>query len=342
MQYTNKHNLPPAIMRAVQNELYVKEGHISATELIAPVQQTQLKWRYNDKVVVDVMDEIWALLGSATHAILEWGSRSPTHIKLYQAVDRAVTAMQSGLPPQTAIDGLVRNITNLMRDLSTKPSLGRIVERRMFKYNVLGWTVSCKADLIEHHILDDYKVTKAYAIVNGIKSEWQKQLNVNRHIARANGEIIDKCRVIAILKDWSQLEATKNSQYPQQQVIVMESPLLEDQTIEKYIENRVRANQEAQKVSDEDLPPCSPEERWTKPTQFAVHGLNQMGNPKQKAYRVFETSHEAIEMVQQMNAKGNGHYMMQVRQGGSFRCEKYCAVAPFCKQWERISKEVAT
>lgn len=70
MRLTNKQNVPPAIVRAAQPYEKV-EGRIGVTTLISPPLQRWLAFRYGDEIELDVMDVLWALKGSATHAILE-------------------------------------------------------------------------------------------------------------------------------------------------------------------------------------------------------------------------------------------------------------------------------
>ena len=72
MQITNRFNLPGPIVKAVVNDPYTKGGaDYSATELIAPVQQTILKHRYYSQLSEDVADRIWSLLGQCAHTVLE-------------------------------------------------------------------------------------------------------------------------------------------------------------------------------------------------------------------------------------------------------------------------------
>jgi hypothetical protein len=68
---TNIHNLPAAIVAAVQNDPYVGGGDISATKLIDSPQVRVLTMRHHDAITTDVSERVWALLGQAVHTILE-------------------------------------------------------------------------------------------------------------------------------------------------------------------------------------------------------------------------------------------------------------------------------
>lgn len=72
MKYTNDYNLPSSIVRAITNDKYDKgDADFSATELLKPPQIVRLAKMHADEIVVDVSDEVWKLLGSGVHAILE-------------------------------------------------------------------------------------------------------------------------------------------------------------------------------------------------------------------------------------------------------------------------------
>jgi hypothetical protein len=71
MKYTNNHNLPEPLCRAIMRDTYRKAGHISVTALAKPPQMAYLERQHEDEIEVDVSEEIWMLLGTSVHAILE-------------------------------------------------------------------------------------------------------------------------------------------------------------------------------------------------------------------------------------------------------------------------------
>lgn len=76
MNLTNKFNLPQPIVEAVANandEYDFKEGPftISVTGLLGPVGIRKLRMQHWDEIEVDAMDQIWQLMGTVLHGILE-------------------------------------------------------------------------------------------------------------------------------------------------------------------------------------------------------------------------------------------------------------------------------
>ena len=71
MKITNKLSLPYGLVKAVSPEPHNKPGEISATTLIQGTKQVILTQCYWDKLEDDVSERIWAVFGTAVHALLE-------------------------------------------------------------------------------------------------------------------------------------------------------------------------------------------------------------------------------------------------------------------------------
>jgi hypothetical protein len=71
---TNVHNLPAAIVLAVQRDPYVGGGDVSTTKLIDSPQVRVLSTKHHAEIKVDVSERVWSLLGQAVHTILERAS----------------------------------------------------------------------------------------------------------------------------------------------------------------------------------------------------------------------------------------------------------------------------
>jgi hypothetical protein len=91
-------------------------------------------------------------------------------------------------------------------------------------------------------------------------------------LLRKNGFKAERCRFIALLKDHSKTDALRDRQYPQEPVYIYAFPVTQKDLfkIGIYIKNKVDLYQRCLQLPDNEIPPCTPEERWDKPPIFAV------------------------------------------------------------------------
>ena len=167
-------------------------------------------------------------------------------------------------------------------------------------------------------VLSDYKVTSVYQIRDSLKAEHEAQLNCYAYILRQNGEQVDRLQVVAILRDWSKMEASRDPYYPQAQVVRMECPLWPEEKAAAYLRERVILHQQARL----QLPECSPEDRWARPDVWAV-----MKEGRKTAVKLYDKEEDARAHVGFDKALTVVH-----RPGQSIRCLHYCSVSKFCSQ----------
>lgn len=70
MQFTNVHNLPDPIVRALTFDGYDVVGDISVTSLLRPTQVAALEVAHEHEITEDVSERVWQVWGSATHEVL--------------------------------------------------------------------------------------------------------------------------------------------------------------------------------------------------------------------------------------------------------------------------------
>jgi hypothetical protein len=177
-----------------------------------------------------------------------------------------------------------------------------------------GWIISGKADLYETQsgTLVDYKNSSVWTYVFG-KPEWVQQLNVYRWLLERNGHRPKALAVVLFCGDWRRGEAKKNPDYPAR-VVNIQIPMWEMDEATAFIDQRLKLHREAQ---DGQPVSCSPDERWAKPTKYAI-----MKPGRKTAISLHDAKPECPP----------GCYI-ETRQGESVRCKDYCNAAPFCRQW---------
>lgn len=184
-----------------------------------------------------------------------------------------------------------------------------------------GTKIAGRIDLSHNVTTFDYKVTSAWSFVfepQG-RTDWHAQLNLYRWLRLQNGLPTDKLRICAILRDWQQSKAN-DPDYPPVPVVIINIPIWPDEKVEYYLKERIRMHLEAEKLPDNELPLCSDEDMWSKPTTYAIMKPN-----RKTAVKVCYSREEAAQKML------DGEYIME-RPGKRSRCEGYCEVNRFCNQ----------
>lgn len=239
---------------------------------------------------------------------------------------RALTIKHWDEITEDASERLWAAVGSLMHQmLESHADIPRHQAERTLNTEVEGVTVTGTFDLYyEDGVLTDYKFVSVWTTMNGVKGEWEQQLNLYAHLLRLTGAHIKTIQIVAIYRDWSKNKAFE-SNYPSAQVQTFTVPLWTDEAAENFLLERVRLHVKAEAG---EVFPCTPGERWERPTRFAV-----MKQGQKRAVRVFDTREEA-----EGNITKAGLYVEE-RRGSNVRCESYCRVASFCAQYARMRSE---
>ena len=181
----------------------------------------------------------------------------------------------------------------------------------------------------------DYKFTSAWALMND-KPEWEQQQNIYKYLVeRVKQRPVKGLKICALIRDWSRRDAMNKPTYPQAPIQVIDIPMWTYEKTEAYIKERVELHR-ASKVNqdwDEELSPCTDEERWMRETTYAVKKEG-----RKTAIRVLETEEEAKELLATLPPTAKG--FIEIRKGEAIRCTgNYCGVSQWCSQYQSSLKE---
>lgn len=315
MKLTNKYGLP--VEYAAKKDSYSSGGSdITASSIARPVRLRALEKRHDAELTQDVSDRLYTTDGQVRHLILERAGQDDA-----------------------------------------------LVEVRLFA-DVLGWKLSGQFDHLtfreDRGILSDHKNVKSYALKH-IKNEWIIQLNVLRWLIHENlGWDMKELRIKATVRDYSKTQSARCGAlnmmdslcgkfwkegrepseeeslpfhqkvldacgYPPLGYFGISLPVWSLQETKEYIEKRIRENQAALSLKDDDLPHCSEEERWKRPDVFAVM---KDGGKRAVSGGVLYSRDEADAKVSSLGAG----YHIEERPGESVRCTHFCSVKSFCNQ----------
>jgi len=204
-----------------------------------------------------------------------------------------------------------------------------VVEERLHT-TLDGWRISGAIDLqikTDAGIaIRDYKTTSAWAVMNE-KLEWEQQLNTYAWLVQTVKQApVTDIGIVAIIRDWSRREAAKNENYPPAPIKEIPIKLWTYDEQEAYIKHRISMHSACEFAleTDEELPLCTPEEMWERPTVWAV---------KKKGGVRAKSLHEGQEEAQEALETLGKDYEIEVRPGSRTRCESFCPVNQYCQQW---------
>lgn len=183
------------------------------------------------------------------------------------------------------------------------------------------------ADLYEDGVLSDWKTLSVWKVMNGDFQDFEKQLNTYAFMFRKMGFPVKELRVVGLMKDWTRgQKKAKGSDYPNHPVASIKINLWDEQQQQDYIESRASYLHGFFNTEDSELPECTPEEKWQKPSVWAVK--------KAGGKRAIKKCYSESEANELLFVKGPGHEI-EFRPGENTRCEGFCSVAAFCNQHKR-------
>lgn len=176
--------------------------------------------------------------------------------------------------------------------------------------------------------ITDYKTCSVWKIIYGNFDDWKRQLLIYAYMLRKIGFEVDSGEIVAIMKDHSKRDAKVKADYPKLPVQVVKFNFTESDfnTIEIWLELEFEGLKDFESVPDDELPICSPEERYNSGDKYAV-----MKKGRKTAMRVLDSKEEAEKWM-----KDNGGDHIDVRSGEDKKCLDYCAACEFCSYYKSL------
>ena len=292
---TNKHNLPEAFVNFAKKDTYSRgQADISVTSLIDAPRVRMMKEQYKEEISFDVIDNIWALFGTAVHHILE-SAKSETLVKeerLFVDIDGWTL---SGAIDQQEIDDDGINIIDY-----------KVTSVWSVIYDKQAWheQLNCYAHLIEMNKDKPVKSLKICAILR----DWQQR------DARNKDNYPQAPIVLVDIPLWS---------FNERDVYVRSRMALH-----RSASDMVTVMKGSDLPVDAFFPKCTDTERWSQPEKGAV-----MLKGNKKAKKVFGTKEDAEEFIntEKFDKKP---YLEYRKGEPKRCTGNYCSVADICHQWK--------
>lgn len=243
-------------------------------------------------------------------------------------------------------DHIWRILGNAVHYILEKADSNTRLSEEKLELEVDGLTVVGKLDLYDGKTCEviDWKVTSVFAVKDGCKPEWEKQLNIYAYLLRKCGIEVKKLTINAIPKDHSKMEYMRfGGNYPPVPFKSIAVNLWTVEEQERYLRHRVALYKSVMDLTDDKLPICNPEERWAKKDVYAIYK-----NANKTATRLLETAEEAQKMIDDLaivpeepegkkakKAKPKDTYRIEKRPGEDMRCLNFCGVNKFCSYYKQ-------
>lgn len=296
MNLTNLTGLPQPIVEVARSVInshpQLNSNEYSVTELLKGTKEIILNRRHHDELSMDIQQTFNLWDGTAIHKLLE------------DATDVAFLAEQ-----RFSLD------------------LG------LWDKALEGYSISGSPDLYEKETatLFDYKTTKVAGYDQHLSLEdesWLYQTLLYAHMLRNAGYKVDHIIIVAMMKDHSAVKAEITANYPKYPIQLIDySQYITngqfDANMKEFYINKVYDVIEKSKLSDDEVPPCEPRERFEN-EDWAI-----MKQGAKKAFRAGFNSQEEAEFALSGMTNTTGLYVLH-RPGDPKKCRLYCSCAPFC------------
>jgi hypothetical protein len=173
----------------------------------------------------------------------------------------------------------------------------------------------------------DYKTAGTIKWLKHEFDDYRQQVLAYCWMLRKLGFNAKNGEIVMLLRDWSKSKARFDKDYPKHQVQKVSWSFEEADfaEIERHITAWFEAVAHQEGLADDELEPCSQEQRWHKDDKWAV-----TKNGVKRATRVLDSEESAETLMAELEAKtGKGHHV-EFRQGEDVKCEMYCSVSEFC------------
>jgi hypothetical protein len=173
--------------------------------------------------------------------------------------------------------------------------------------------------------ITDYKTCSVWKVIFGDYTDWKKQLLIYGTIMNYCGFPVKHGQIVAIMKDHSKRDAKIKPDYPELPVktIKFDFTNADFTEIDAFIRDRLKQLSTAEKMTDDELPVCTPEERFNSGDKFAV-----MRKGRKTALRVLGSAEAADKWKED-----NGGDYIELRQGEDKKCKDYCSACEFCNYY---------
>lgn len=313
--YTNVDNIPLSLALWLAHDHY--EAHeqpntISATTIIKPLKQIILGMRVTPQEgTEDISTQLANRIGTAIHNGIEYSWKNK-HKELMKLLNY----------PKKVYDRVYLNPTK--QDLIDFPAIIPVYMEQRTTKMIAGINISGKFDFIIEGELDDFKTTSTYTwvhktgnIKNALQGSIYKWLNQDKVTS-------NYISIQYIFKDWKAGMVAQDPKYPPRAIMTNRLMLKSIAETEEYLTSKINRIKALINSPEEDIPNCTSEDLWRKPSVFKYYKNPAKTNRSTKNFSTIDEANIRL-------AKDNNVGIVRESKGEVVAC-RYCSALNICKQ----------
>lgn len=195
-----------------------------------------------------------------------------------------------------------------------------------------GYILSGQQDLYSESLkrITDYKTGTVWKVIYGDWEDYRTQCLIYAYMFKKLGFEVDNAEITMLLKDWSKTKAKLDPSYPQHPIHIQHFDFNDDDFafIERFLINKFYEIQGCEKLSDNEIPHCTPEERWATETKYAL-----MKKGRKTAIKLYSNEEDAKAAIE------SSDMYVEVRKGEDKKCTEYCNCCHFCSYYKEHYEE---
>lgn len=210
---------------------------------------------------------------------------------------------------------------------------GELLEQGL-GYNVYkDYKLTGYADLIDvkNKKVVDYKSTSVWQYIKGDHTNYKLQLQMYAYLYyKMTGLWCDTGEIVMFMRDFSKMRAKVENDYPERPVATLTFDLETPDVIETWVYDRMALLAKYEAAKDNELPLCTPEERYNDGDTYAI-----MKKGKKRAIKLHKDLEEAeTHLFNLSEYDPSGTYYIEERQGTDLKCLEYCNVNKYCDYYK--------
>jgi len=182
----------------------------------------------------------------------------------------------------------------------------------------------------------DYKTGSIWKVTFNDWKDYRTQTLAYCWILRQMGFNAHRGKIVMFLKDHSKTKAEHTADYPPYPVHVEQWDFSDDELtgFGNWAALKFDEIKRCEQLPDDELPICTPEERWAKPDKWAV---KKKGN--KKAQKLFDNEDDAMSYAELQATDSNYQFEVEYRPGEDTKCLNYCPAKAFCSHYKELIGE---